>query len=185
MTPRQKCAHCGKIADFRDDFCTLCWSHRIKGKVLTDEQIASCQSQFAAANEQKRWQAEFGTWQTRLLMPAILMTLWCVYWAFVTLPFYLKFDLGLLELLASVFCIVSFAGGGFLVGGSKMLKSACVLLILGSVVSAIHIGDYFLDVANGASEAGKGMLWSSVRLVLCGTILVSAVQILRINRPAA
>lgn len=185
MSPRQKCAHCGKVAEFRDDFCTSCWSHRTKGKVLTSEQIATCETQFAAVNEKKQWQAELGVWQNRLLIPAILMTLWCLYAVSTLLPVYLKYGEGQLELAIAVLCAASFAGGGYLVGGGKALKIACPLLILASLAATYHIGGYLLDVMNGDAKLSKGFLFSSLRLVLCGTILVSAVKILRLKPAAA
>ena len=185
MTPRQKCAHCGKLAEFHEDFCTSCWSHRTKGKVLTDEQIATCEKQFAAANDRKRWQAELGVWQTRLLIPAILMTLWCLFGVSLLLPAFLKYGDGKLEFGIAALCAASFAGGGYLVGGARALHIACPLLILASLVATFHIGGYLVDVLQGEAKLSKGFVFSAIRLVFCGTILVSAVKILRLKRPAA
>ncbi len=184
MIPRQKCTYCGIIADFKDDFCTSCWSHRTKGKVLTDEQIATCKVQLAAVNAKKRWQTELEVWQNRLLAPAILMVLWSLYGVFTLLPFYMKFGAGQLELATSVFCSASFAIGGYLVGGARALKIACVLLILASLAATFHIGDYLLDVMHGEAKFGKGFVYSSIRVVFCGTILISSVKILRLDHPA-
>jgi hypothetical protein len=185
MIPRQKCAHCGKLADFKDEFCTSCWSHRTKGKVLTNEQITKCETQYAALNEKKRWQATLGTRQNRLLLPTILMVLWSVYGVFSLLPFYLKFGLGQLELAINVFCSASFAIGGYLVGGARALKAACYLLILASLAATYHIGDYLMEVLHDEAEIDEGFLYSCLRLVFCGTILISSIQILRLKRPAA
>lgn len=185
MNPRQKCAHCGKLADFHEDFCTLCWSHRTKGKVLTSEQIATCETQFAAVNEKKRWQAELGAWQTRLLLPAILMTLWCLFGVSLLLPAFLKYGEGRLELALAVFCAASFAIGGYLVGGDKSLQIACALLIIASLAATYHTGGYLLDVLHGEAKIDKRFFFSCLRLVFCGTILVSSVMILRLKRPAA
>ena len=184
MNPRQKCVQCGKLADFHDDFCTSCWSHRTKGKVLTEEQIATCEKQFAAVSEMKRWQAELGVWQSRLLLPAILMTLWCLYGVSVLLPVFLKYGEGHLELTLAVLCAASFAGGGYLVGGAKALKIACPLLIVASLAATFHLGGYLLDVLRGEASLSRGFILSAIRLVFCGTIIVSAVMILRLKRPA-
>lgn len=184
MTPRQKCGHCAKVADFHDDFCTLCWSHRTKGRVLTDEQIAACQGQYAVVRENKRWQAELGVWQNRLLVPAILMTLWCAYWLFTTLPFYLKWGFGLWETVTGALCVTAFATGGYLVGGARALKVACPVLILASLACIIHIGDYLRGAFDDLAANGRGVAFSSIRLVFCGTILVSSVNVLRLRRAA-
>ncbi len=184
MKPRQKCAHCGENVDFHEDFCTSCWSHRTKGKVLTGEQIATCKTQLAAVQDRKRWQAELGVWQTRLLIPAILMTLWCLFGVSLVLPVWLKYGEGRLELASAVLCAASFAGGGYLVGGARALKIACPLLILASLAATFHIGGYLLDVLRGEAVLSKGFVFSAIRLVFCGTILVSAVKILRLKGPA-
>lgn len=184
MNPRQKCAHCGKLADFQEDFCTSCWSHRTQGKVLSSEQIATCEARYAAVNENKRWQAELGAWQNRLLLPAILMTLWCLFAVSTLLPVYLKYGEGRFELGIAVLCAASFAIGGYLIGGSKALRIACPLLILASLAATYHIGDYLLEVMRGEAKLGKGFVFSSIRLVFCGAIVVSSVQILRLKRPA-
>lgn len=185
MNPRQKCAHCGKAADFHEDFCTSCWSHRTKGKVLTSEQIATCETQLAAVNDKKRWQAELGVWQTRLVIPAILMTLWCLFGVSLLLPNFLKYGAGQLEFAIAVLCAAAFAGGGYLVGGARALNIACPLLILASLAATYHIGGYLLDVLHGDAAFSKGFIFSAIRLVFCGTIVVSAVKILRIKRRAA
>jgi len=185
MNPRQKCVHCGKLADFHDDFCTQCWSHRIKGKVLTNEQITTCETQLAAVNEKKRWQAELGVWQNRLLIPAILMTLWCLFGVSSLLPHYLKYGAGQMELAIAAFCAASFAGGGYLVGGARALHIACPLLILASLAATFHIGGYLLDVLHGDATFSKGFFFGALRLIFCGTIVVSAVKLLRIKPPAA
>ena len=185
MNPRQKCAHCGKLADFHEDFCTGCWSHRTKGKVLTSEQIATCETQFAAVNEKNRWQAELGAWQNRLLLPAILMTLWCLFGVSLLLPAFLKYGEGRMELAIAVFCAACFAMGGYLVGGAKSLQIACPMLIIASLAATYPLGDYLLDVLRGEAKLGKGFIFSSIRLVFCGVILVSSVMILRLKRPAA
>ncbi len=185
MIPRQKCAHCGKLADFKDEFCTSCWSHRTKGKVLTSEQITTCEAQYAALNDKKRWQAKLGAWQNRLLLPAILMTLWCLFGVSTLLPTFLKYGSGRLELAIAVFCAASFAIGGYMVGGAKALNIACPLLIIASLAATYHIGDYLLDVLRGEAKLTRGFVFSGIRLVFCGTVVVSSVQILRLKRPAA
>ena len=190
MNPRQKCAQCGIFAIFQDDFCTSCWSHRTKGKVLTSEQIASCKKEFAAVNEKKRWQAEFDSWQNRLLIPSILMTLWCLYGVSLLLPLYLRDGDGQFEIVTCILGAASFAGGGYLVGGARSLQIACPLLIIASLVATFHIGDYLLNVMNGQvlqseTNIGKGLLFSAIRLIFCGTIIVSSVMILRLKRPTA
>ncbi len=144
-----------------------CWSHRTKGKVLTEEQIATCEKQFAAVSEMKRWQAELGVWQSRLLLPV-----------------FLKYGEGHLELTLAVLCAASFAGGGYLVGGAKALKIACPLLIVASLAATFHLGGYLLDVLRGEASLSRGFILSAIRLVFCGTIIVSAVMILRLKRPA-
>lgn len=185
MNPRQKCAQCGTVADFHDEFCTSCWSHRTKGKVLSSEQIATCEAQYAAVKEKKRWHAELGAWQNRLLLPSILMTLWCLFAVSTLLPVCLKYGEGRFELGMALLCAASFAIGGYLVGGSKALRIACPLLIIASLAATYHIGEYLLEVMRGEAELGKGFVFSSIRLVFCGAIVVSSVQILRLKRPAA
>ncbi|MDB6006928.1 MAG: hypothetical protein JWR15_3915 [Prosthecobacter sp.] len=185
MKPRQKCAHCGNSADFHDDFCTSCWSHRTKGKVLTDEQIATCVKQLAAVNEKKRSQAELAVWQTRLLIPAILMTLWCLFGVSLLLPPFLKYGAGQLEIATCILGAAVFAGGGYLVGGARALHIACPLLIIACLVAMFHSGDHLLDVFHGDEKLGKGFFFSVIRLLFCGTILVSAVKILRLKGPVA
>lgn len=184
MKPRQKCPHCGESVDFHDDFCPSCWSHRTKGKVLTKEQIATCEKQLAAVNDKKRWQAELDVWQNRLLIPAILMTLWCLYGVSSLLPHLLKYGEARLEFAIALLCAASFAGGGYLVGGAKSLHIACPLLIIASLAATFHIGDYLLDVFQGEAKLSKGFFFSAIRLVLCGTILISSVKILLIQGPA-
>lgn len=185
MNPRKKCAHCGQLVDFHDDFCTSCWCHRTKGKVLTDAQIATCEKQLAAVNEQKRWQAELAVWQTRLLLPAILMTLWCLYGVSAALPTWLKYGTGFPGLALSFLCAAAFAGGGYLAGGARQLHIACPLLILASFATTFHIGVYLLDVFSGEAKLTTGFVFSAIRLLLCGTVVVSAVMILRLKRPVA
>jgi hypothetical protein len=185
MNPRHKCAHCGKLADFHEDFCTLCWSHRTKGKVLTSEQIATCETQFAAVNAKKRWDVELGVWQNRLLLPAILMTLWSLFGVSSLLPHFLKYGEGQLELAVAVLCAASFAIGGYLVGGSRALNIACPLLIIACLAATYHTGGYLLDVLHGEAKIDKRFFFSSLRLMFCGTILVTSVMILRLKRPAA
>ncbi|OYW71012.1 MAG: hypothetical protein B7Z37_28970 [Verrucomicrobia bacterium 12-59-8] len=185
MKPRQKCPHCGESVDFHDDFCPSCWSHRTKGKVLTEEQIAACEKQLAAVNDKKRWQADLAVWQTRLLIPAILMTLWCLFGVSLLLPPFLKYGAGQLEIAISFLGAAIFAGGGYLVGGARALHLACPLLIIACLVAMFHSGDYLLDVFQGDARLGKGSFFNVLRLIFCGTILVSAVKILRLKGPAA
>lgn len=172
------------MAEFRDEFCTLCWSHRIKGKVLTDEQIATCRSQLAAAEEKNRWRDDFARWQKRMLIPAILMTLWCAYWGLSMVRPYLKHEDVLLPLMVGLLCAGAFAIGGFLAGGMKAVPLACGLLILASLVCLLHAGGYLLMALEAPREHVAGLLWSTARLVFCGTILVSAVMMFRIKRGA-
>lgn len=183
MIPPPKCEHCGKVAAFHDDFCTLCWSHRKKGKVLTDDQIAICQSQFAAEDGRKRWSAELSVWQSRVLIPIILMILWCAYWGLSKLPHYIKFKVGLPEMTLALLCAAGFAVGGFMLGGTKKLPVACSLLIIASLICVVHAGGSFLDDLNHIRPKIMGLLWSSIRLFLCGAILVSCVRVLLIKRP--
>ncbi len=185
MKPRQKCPHCGESVDFHDDFCTSCWSHRTKGKVLSEEQIATCEKQLTAVNERKRRQAELGVWQTRLLIPAILMTLWCLFGVSLLLPPFLKYGAGQLEIATCFLGAAIFAGCGYLVGGARALHIACPLLIIACLVAMFHSGGYLLDVFHGDAKLGKGVFFSVLRLVFCGSILVSAVKILRLKAPAA
>jgi hypothetical protein len=63
------------------------------------------------------------------------------------------------------------------------------LLIIASLVAMFHIGDYLLNVVpdkalQTETQIGRGLLFSGVRLVFCGTILGSAIMILRLKRPA-
>ncbi|WP_395749485.1 hypothetical protein [Prosthecobacter sp.] len=191
MTSRQKCAQCGILAIFQDDFCTSCWSHRKKGKVLTEEQIAACKKQMADANEKKLWQAELEKWQNWILLPSILMTLWYLYAASVLLPVLLRIGAGKPDMAVCFLGAAVFAGGGYLVGGSKALRIACPLLIVASVLAMIHIGDFLINVVPELAERqsdekiAKGMLFGSIRLVLCGVIIFSAIKILRLKRPGA
>jgi hypothetical protein len=190
MSSRQKCPQCGILAIFNDNFCTSCWSHRTKGKVLTEEQIATCKKQMADANEKKLWQAELGKWQNWILLPSILMTLWYLYAASTLLPILLKFGAGKPDMAVCFLGAAIFAGCGYLVGGSKALRIACPVLIVASVLVMIHIGDYLLNVVpenavrQSDEKTAKGMLFGGIRLVLCGAIIFSSVKILRLKRPA-
>ncbi|MBB5034615.1 hypothetical protein [Prosthecobacter vanneervenii] len=184
MTPRQKCPHCGKFAEFHEDFCSQCWSHRSKGKVLTEEQIASCRSRQTTANDRKRWQDELDVWQKKMLPAVIAMILWCSYGVYLAIPFYLKLGVGELELAIGVFCTAGFAIGGYLIGGSKALKLACSVLIAASLVASYYIFEFMLEVMRGEVQSFQGFAYSCIRLVLCGTIFISALKIKAIKPPA-
>ncbi len=172
------------MAEFRENFCTLCWSHRTKGKVLTEEQIATCERQLAEAKEKNLWRGDFARWQKRMLIPAILMTLWCAYWGLSMVRPYLKHEDVLLPMIVGLLCAGSFAVGGFLAGGMKAVPLACGLLVIASLVCLLHIGSYLLTALEAPREHVAGLLWSTARLLFCGTILVSSVMMLRIRRAA-
>lgn len=185
MARREKCPHCGNVVEFHDHFCTHCWSHRTKGKVLMEEQVATCRSQLAARNEQTRWRDECLSLQKRMAVPTILMILWCSYWGLSMLPGYLKYDDGLPQMVTGLLCAAGFVVGGFLAGGMKAVPVACSLLILSSLVCVFHAGSYLMVEFGRISPSAKGVVWSSLRLVLCGIILVSCAGILRLKRPGA
>jgi hypothetical protein len=184
MSLRQKCPHCARFAEFVNDFCVSCWSHRTKGAVLTAEQVASSKQQYSTMLEAQRLDAAFEKLQRATLLPVAILSLWNVWWAAMSVLGLLAEAVPLHEMVLSIVSLIGLVVGGLLLGGRKSITVACALLITASVCAGFEFIVVLLDELDIPGDNSEAILWTSVRLFLAGSVVVGAIRVLRSERPA-
>lgn len=183
MSQRAKCPHCGKVVDFHNDFCTECWSHVKKGRVLSPEQISSSRETYAGIVARKKWDKEFERWQKLVMGPAVLLTIASIGWTVLTLPFALSGEFPWFWMLLPGISLVGFALGGYLIGGCKALPASSVLLGLAALAYGYSgVESLLLELSKPRVSPGAAIK-DIGSIVLCGMALVGAVQIFRLRSP--
>lgn len=181
MTKRTKCPHCAKVADFYNDFCTLCWSHFTKGQVLSAEQIASSRDSYAAALARKKWQEQFDRWQKLVIGPAVILTIASIGWTIGSLTGALAGEVPWVWMLLPGVSLLGFAGGGYLIGGCKALPLASVLLALAALAYGFSsVMALEIDLSRPKVNP-SAVIKDAAALVFCGMALFGAIQIFRLN----
>ena len=181
MVKRIKCPHCGKVADFHQDSCTLCWAHRVRGPLGSEEQIAQARERYRQHQEQAEWQARFDRWQKVVIHPAVLLTISSIGWAFSSVGLCWGLDVPWVYALPSLVSVIGFPLGGYWVGGSKWLRPATALLIVAALAyggSAVQAAMHDIELD---SLSARGALWALLQLSLCAAVLWGSVQIFRLK----
>lgn len=184
MNQRMKCPHCSKVADFHNDFCTLCWSHRNKGKVLTEEQIAQTEASYAKVVAQQKWQAAFDKYQKLVIPPAVILTICVVAWIAGLAPALAAGDVPWLWMTLPGMSLLGFALGGYLVGGCHQLRLATVLLGLGALAYG-YVGVESISISLAGDSDLSDVLWGGTEIAMCAIILYGSYHIFRMDRKMA
>jgi hypothetical protein len=186
MIKRQKCSHCGKVADFFHDFCTLCWAHRTRGSLLKEdekEQLASERAGYEKELQRKAWQQKFERWQHLVIVPAVWLTLSSLYWLTHKVAPALAGAFPVIWLLVPVVCVIGFALGGWLVGGgTELTLGSSLLMAIALIYGSFCITLMQVEYAEGAGQSPARIFFNLAELAACGLILWGAVQILRLGR---
>lgn len=185
MTKRLKCPHCGKVADFFHEYCTLCWAHRTKGAVLREdeqEMLALERAAYERSLRQKEWQQKFERWQKLVIGPAVLLTLASIGWSTHLVAPALAGRLPWLWLLFPSGCLIGFALGGYWVGGGlKLTMGASLMAAAGLLYGYATLAAIESELA-APNQEPMNVILSIVEAALCGIILYGSVQIIRLAR---
>ena len=181
MVKRIKCPHCGKVADFHEDQCTLCWAHRVRGALSSEEEIAAARERYRLHQERANWQACFDRWQKVVIHPAVLLTILSIGWAFSTVGLCWGLGVPWVNAVPSLVSVIGFPLGGFWVGGGKWLRPATILLMVAalayggtSVLAALN------DIELNALTA-KSLVWGVLELTMCASVFWGSVQLFRLK----
>ena len=185
MSLHQKCPHCSKIAAFVNDFCVLCWSHRIKGAVLSPEQIASSREKYSAMRVAQDKEAAFDKALRAVMVPVVFLILWAIWLSLRTLALCIAERKEWLTAVLPVTCLVGFAVGGYLLGGRRSITLACALLIIAGLLAALYFGASLYHLFSTAGLDLKAFIFYAGGLGAAGFVMFGAIRILRTERPVA
>lgn len=181
MVKRIKCPHCGKVADFHEDQCTLCWAHRVRGALGSEEEIAQARERYRQHQEQKDWQARFDRWQKVVIRPAVLLTILSIGWAFLSVGQCWGLEVPWVIALPSLVSVIGFPLGGYWVGGGKWLRPATILLILAALAfGGTSVLTVMSDIEIHALSA-KSLVWGVLELSMCASVFWGSVQLFRLK----
>lgn len=184
MTKRLKCPHCGKVADFFNEYCTLCWAHRTKGAVPSEEEKERLELERAAYErslQQKEWQRKFERCQHLVILPAVLLTLDSIFWITHLAAPALAWDQPLILLCPGI-CLVGFALGGYLVGGGTRLALGASLITVAGLLAGYFIVTALLSALADPIQKPMKVLMLIAEAALIGIALYGSVQIIRLAR---
>lgn len=186
MVKRIKCPHCGKVADFHQDSCTLCWAHRVRGPLGSEEQIAQARERYRQHQEQAEWQARFDRWQKVVIGPAVLLTISSIAWAFSSVGLCWGLGVSWVHAAPALVSVMGFPLGGFWVGGSKWLRPATILLVVAGLTYGWSVVEMIMSDLELDSLKAKDLIWYAIQSSLCAAVLWGSVQIFRLKpRPGA